>query len=74
MIGRISKLILVGFVVLGCAQFASAQTTITVGASGADYTTFNDACDAVTTTDTTIRFIDSGTYVQSTQRNMSIAK
>jgi hypothetical protein len=61
MVGRISKLVLVVFVVLGCTQFASA-VGFTVGQTGADYTDINVAIAAVTETNTTIRFIDSATY------------
>ena len=73
MIGKISKLVLIVFVVLGCTQFASA-VTITVGASGADYTDFATAISAVSTTGTTIQFIDSGSYGIVTAPSLTAVK
>ena len=58
---KMSKLIVAVFVLLGCVQFASAAV-ITVGQSGADYTDFAAALNAITVADTTVRFIDSASY------------
>lgn len=74
MIIRISRSVCVwGAIVLGAALSASAAT-ITVGKSGADYTTLQAALSAVSATYTTIRFIDSETYDESNQPSLSAAQ
>ena len=48
--------------VVSTAHVASAGPIFTVGQSGADYTSLQDALAAVTVQDTTIQFIDSAVY------------
>lgn len=70
----IVKQIWLGFVIVLSTINPVSAITLTVGKSSADYTTLDAALVAVAAGDTTVQFIDSETYDESTQLDLSDAK